>query len=92
MVAELERECDYLIVDTPPSGIVSDAEMFARCVDAAVIVVRQDYARIDRILSAVESMADTGVHILGYAINGARADQPFVAVNCGALPRELITG
>lgn len=66
----LSRKYDYVIIDTPPCGMLSDASAIARMVDGAVIVVRQDQARIDRILAGVENIADTGVDLIGYVLNG----------------------
>lgn len=66
----LPRKYDYVIVDTPPCGMLSDASAIARMVDGAIIVVRQDQARIDRILSGVENIADTNVDLIGYVLNG----------------------
>lgn len=73
LLLTLEANADYVIVDTPPCSVVADASVEARFVQGAVMVVRQDHARIDRIVSGVETMADTGVKILGYAINGTEA-------------------
>ena len=50
-VKELEAEerkqqrtvADFVIIDTPPSGLLSDAAIVAQYVDGAVFVIRQDY-------------------------------------------------
>ena len=65
----LRKNYDYVIVDTPPCGMLSDASAIARMTDGAVIVVRQDATRIDRILNGVENIADTGVSLIGYVLN-----------------------
>ena len=36
------KSMDYIILDTPPMGMVADAEELVKLVDAAVLVVRQD--------------------------------------------------
>ena len=41
----LRKNYDYVIVDTPPCGMLSDASAIARMTDGAVMVVRQDSAR-----------------------------------------------
>ena len=61
----LRKNYDYVIVDTPPCGMLSDASAIARMTDGAVMVVRQDSARIDRILNGVENIADTGAFSVG---------------------------
>lgn len=66
----LRKNYDYVIVDTPLCGMLSDASAIARMTDGAVMVVRQDSARIDRILNGVENIADTGVNLIGYVLNG----------------------
>lgn len=66
----LARTADYVIVDAPPCGIFSDASLLARSMDGAIVVVRQDYMRIERILSGIENITDTGVQVLGYVLNG----------------------
>ncbi|MGN0299323.1 MAG: polysaccharide biosynthesis tyrosine autokinase [Lachnospiraceae bacterium] len=73
LLNQMAEQCDYLIIDTPPCDVVSDATIYARCVDAAVMVVRQDYTRIERILRAIETMSDTQVQMLGYVLNGTEA-------------------
>ena len=52
----LARIADYVIVDTPPCGMLSDASIVARFVQGIVMVIRQDYTRTDRILAGVESI------------------------------------
>lgn len=53
--------------------MVSDANVLARHVEGCVFVVRQDYCRIERIVSGVDSIAETGIQMLGYVINGTEA-------------------
>lgn len=70
---ELSKDADYVIVDAPPCLVVSDANVLARHVEGCVFVVRQDYCRIERIVSGVDSIAETGIQMLGYVINGTEA-------------------
>lgn len=57
-VKELEAEADFVIIDTPPSGLLSDAAIVAQYVDGAVFVIRQDYTDVDRILKVWKSFQD----------------------------------
>ena len=45
-IKELEAEADFVIIDTPPSGLLSDAAIVAQYVDGAVFVIRQDYTDV----------------------------------------------
>ena len=70
--ALLDKMCetaDYVIVDAAPCGMLSDASVIAPQMDGAIMVVRQDYARINQILAGFETLSDTGIKILGYVMN-----------------------
>ena len=56
MLEALVNEGNYVIIDTPPCGMLSDASVIARFVQGAVMVVRQDYARTDKIIAGIENM------------------------------------
>lgn len=71
IMKELKTEAEYVIVDTPPSAILSDAAVISQYVDGALFVVRQDYAKVDEILEGIESLSDTGIPIMGCVLNAA---------------------
>lgn len=64
-------EYDYIIVDTPPCGLVSDAHFFAQAVDAVLYVVAQDTVRISRIRSSIDNLMSTNADLIGCVLNGA---------------------
>lgn len=43
-IQELENEYDYIVIDTPPVGVVSDALGLFKYSDAICYVIRQDYS------------------------------------------------
>ncbi|WP_027136920.1 exopolysaccharide transport family protein [Gaetbulibacter saemankumensis] len=47
LMQELKTHYDYVILDTPPIGLVSDALELTRYVDATLYVLRQDYTKKD---------------------------------------------
>ncbi len=61
---------DYILVDTPPCGLVSDAMFIAQAADAAVYVVHQDVVRVSKIKSAINNLHSTDVRVLGCVLNG----------------------
>ncbi|MDO4978211.1 MAG: P-loop NTPase [Eubacteriales bacterium] len=69
---KLKFMCDYLILDTPPVGLVSDTIDAARYIDTAIFVVRQDYTPIDQILQAIDTIKETDTDIIGYIMNNAK--------------------
>ena len=70
-VKELEAKADFVIVDTPPSALLSDAAIVAQYVDGAVFVIRQDYTEADRILEGMEILSGSGAQITGCILNDA---------------------
>ena len=68
-VKKLEEQADFVIIDTPPSALLSDAAIVAQYVNGAVFVVRQDYTEIDRILDGMEILSASGVEIKGCILN-----------------------
>ena len=73
MLHKLRDKCDYVIIDAPPSAIVSDASLIARYADGSVFVVRQDYAGIDTLREGLETFSGTGCKLLGCVLNHAEA-------------------
>ena len=65
---------DYVIVDSPPSGILQDALILAEYCDGALAVIRQNYLTRSRILEFLNALTDTGIRILGSVINGEEDD------------------
>ncbi|MCI5622383.1 tyrosine-protein kinase family protein, partial [Anaerostipes sp.] len=68
-IKELEKQADFVIIDTPPSALLSDAAIVAQYVDGAVFVVRQDYTDVDQILDGMEILSGSGVTINGCILN-----------------------
>ncbi len=70
MMAQLREEYDYVILDTPPAAMLSDAVNVAQHADAAIYVVKQDYARIERIAEGMDAFSVSRLPILGVIMNG----------------------
>lgn len=66
----LKLNFDYVIVDTPPCGVVSDSSTLCRYADGIIYVVKEDYARRTQILDAINGLSDREVPIIGCAVNG----------------------
>lgn len=65
----LAANFDYVIVDSPPCGVVSDTAVFCRYADCVLYVVRQDHAAETQILDAVESLYQRDVNLMGCIMN-----------------------
>ncbi|OCB70549.1 sugar transporter [Flavobacterium piscis] len=49
LILELKQKYDYIILDTPPVGLVSDALELAQFADVTLYIVRQNYTKKDMI-------------------------------------------
>lgn len=58
LFAEARQQFDYIIVDTPPVGLVTDAQLISRFADMSLYVVRQKFTN-KRQLSIAEELAAT---------------------------------
>ena len=65
----LRDHVDYIIIDTPPAGILSDAATIAKYADCALYVVRQDMASTTQIFNAIQSLSSVDIPLLGCVLN-----------------------
>lgn len=65
---------DYILVDTPPVNVVTDACVVANLLDGVLLLVRQDRSRKDAVRQAVGNLQLTGANILGYILNGVTSE------------------
>ena len=68
----LTERFDYVLVDTPPVGLLSDAVALAKYCDGALLVVSYGQGKRQEIGEAVESIRLTGCQMLGAVLNEVR--------------------
>lgn len=71
LVDALKQVNDYVIIDTPPSAMLSDTVAYAGIADAVILVVRQDFTEQKQIRKALETIADANIPVAGYVLNYA---------------------
>ncbi|MDQ6481555.1 polysaccharide biosynthesis tyrosine autokinase [Dyadobacter sp. LHD-138] len=49
LLAELRKEYDYILIDSPPYGLVTDSSLIAEHVDATLYLVRYNYTLVDHL-------------------------------------------
>ena len=70
LVEDLKAAFDYVILDTPPVSVVTDAAILGRYADGALLCVRSDYAPKETVQLAKERLTAVGVRILGVVLTG----------------------
>lgn len=56
IINRLRENFDYIIIDTPPYALISDAEIIASASDAMLLVVRQDSTAVDAINTTITAL------------------------------------
>lgn len=73
LLTGLRKQYDYVILDLPPVGEVSDALAIAKQTDGMLLVVRQNYCNRLAVSTTVKQFAFVGAKILGVIYNAASA-------------------
>jgi len=75
MIEQLKTEYDYIILDTAPVGLVTDAMTLLKLADVGLIVTRANYSK-KAFLKNVERFAQThNLNNLGFVLNGVISDK-----------------
>ena len=72
LLAELRQRYDYVILDTPPVNLITDAQVLAKLADISLYVVRLNYTSLSIMKSALSELEqNTGVKA-NFILNGVK--------------------
>lgn len=71
MVAKMRPLFDYIIIDTPPCGLLTDASIVAEVADTVLYVIDQDGVRTPRIRAAMDTVLGKNARFMGCILNNA---------------------
>ena len=66
----LREQYDYIILDTPPINVVTDAVVLRNVVDGYLFVVRANQSERGEILHALDQLDYAQAKVLGFVLNG----------------------
>lgn len=69
----LSRNADYIIVDTPPCGLLADSVNLARAVDCILYVLGAGAVQVPQVLDGVQFLDVVGTPLVGCVLNGVNA-------------------
>ena len=69
LLEELKKRYDFIVIDTPPIGVVSDAFMLIPKVDINLYVVREGYSRLEYLRSLNELFKEGKMPNSGIVLN-----------------------
>lgn len=69
LLDKLEKDFDYIIMDTPPINVVSDAISLSKLVDGVVVIVREKVTTHPNINIAQSKLKFVDARVLGFVMN-----------------------
>ncbi|MCQ2471143.1 MAG: polysaccharide biosynthesis tyrosine autokinase [Clostridia bacterium] len=71
IVKALRNEFDFIIIDTAPASVVTDASVISSLADASILVISEDRAPAGRIRMAINDIDANGAYVIGCVYNKA---------------------
>ncbi len=69
MLNNLSKQYDRIIIDSPPVGLVTDAQILAAVCDSTLLVLRAEKSTRKHSQQARDSLLSVGGHLLGAVVN-----------------------
>lgn len=73
LISHLRENYDYIIIDSPPLGIVSDPFIIARYTDLNILVIRQNYTPKDKLAELDQMYQEGRIRNVGIILNDVPA-------------------
>lgn len=75
MLSELQRQYDYIFIDTPPVTVVADAVVLTKKCDGIIVVARSEMTTYDLLDTAMNELKNTDAKIIGTIIHESSEKQ-----------------
>jgi succinoglycan biosynthesis transport protein ExoP len=69
VLEHVREHYDLVVIDTPPTSVVSDAIPLVKAVDGVLVVSRLGRTTRDSVLSLRDQLVNLGAHVLGVVVN-----------------------
>ncbi len=69
----LSERYEYIVIDTPPVSVVTDAAALSRNSDGVIFVIRQGSTKIGNALLAKKNLESVGAKVIGCVLNAFQA-------------------
>ena len=78
-----KESADYIIVDTPPTAVLGDAELWGQYADAVLFVERQNFIYAEDINTMIDKFRAQQTRVLGVVLNGVQSFGNVVSSTVG---------
>lgn len=74
LLAQMESDFDYVVIDTPPVGTFVDAAIIAALADATALVVRERFVKRAELQNAYDQLKKADANVIGVIMNMCEAE------------------
>lgn len=74
LIDRLSEFYDYILVDAPPVGIVTDACVVAKSLDGMLFLVRQNKTEKETLARCLRQIKNADVRLMGFVLNGTQGE------------------
>jgi len=68
-IREMKSQFDYILIDTPPAGILADVQLMRGLMDSVLLVIRQDLVSIQAVTDSISYLEKAGIRVMGGVLN-----------------------
>jgi capsular exopolysaccharide synthesis family protein len=72
IINELREEYDYIVIDSPPMGLVTDSLLLMKQADISLVVFRSEFSEKEYIKSLEEIASSYNINNVGLVLNGVK--------------------
>ena len=72
LIKALREEADYVVIDTPPNGLLGDSTALAGLADGILYVVRAGKAQVSHIMDSIQLLSSSRTPLMGCVLNGVK--------------------
>ncbi|TXR48326.1 GumC family protein [Phyllobacterium endophyticum] len=91
LIAQLKRQYDIVLIDTPALSNSADAIRAASLADTTVLVVRRDTAKMEDVITAITRLRADGRKVSGIVLNSDHHSRP-VSLRAPLASTHLVSG
>ena len=75
LIKELKKAYDYIFIDTPPIGLVTDAGVLASFIDGTVLVVKSEGVEMKQLEESKKKLDSVNAKIIGAVLNSYKVQK-----------------